>query len=966
MSNNLQKTLLLGFVLPVLLLIFSYNFISYNYVNYLWFDSQGQAAVWWKTWGEQIQYYFAGFAISLVGYLYAFFLASSNLKNRAGYYLSGIMRFFYLGIALFLALSIHGPSFSSLWQEFVLASNAPAFGVTDPVHGLDASFYMFRLELYSGILSWLKTTLILLTLYSISFYALPLQGVNLEQDKRAVGDAFNVSIFHLATILGLLVLVIACDAYVTRYSLLFEGSSDKLAGASYTDVNARDIAYFVYFYVGIFLALMVFVGGFLRSWKLPAFAGILWLVVYLGLIRIYPWIVQTIQVNPNEITAEKEYITRSIKYTRIAYNMNKADKRSFDARKNVRSADLKKNRTILSNIRLWDYRAILDTYKNFQEIKEYYKFRDVDIDRYNVDGELRQVLLSPRELDVSRLGGQSQSGNRAVRTRSPSWIQSHLQYTHGYGLVMSPSNVVTREGQPELWIKDFPPVVHKGLPPVKQPGIYYGEMTDDYVIVNSAIKEIDYPEAQDFATTRYKGKGGVRLGTGLRKMLIASQFDTWKMLISTEVTPDSRVLFNRQILSAARRLAPFLEYDNDPYMVVGDDGRLYWMIDAYTTSSRFPYSQRFNRDYFSRVSGSGRARGLRTMARRQINYIRNSVKVIVDAYDGTIKMYNFDKQDPVITAWSKFLPELFLPIEKMPAFLKSHLRYPELYFMLQAAIYSDYHMDNPDAFYNKEDRWAIPTELYQGTRRAMEPYYVIIKLPGEQKVEYILMIPFVPRGKKNLVAWMAARCDYTDSGQTAGDKDGKARKGKKDDTSGVGADGKNRYGELLVLDFPRTRQFYGPMQIESRIDQDAEISKEFKLWSGSGTEVIRGNLLVIPIEDSLLYVEPIYLKSTQSPFPELKRVVAADSVSVVMEDTLRSALASLTNASVFNFEPDASTGSSAAERKESGAASRSQLAREALSVMRKAERAAGAGKWEEHGRLMERLKDILGGLARSK
>ncbi len=922
MNNNKSKYLFLGILIPLLLLFSSFNFISYNYTSLLWFESQEQAALWWKVWSRQVQFYLLGFGLACAGYYASYLVGGYRIRNRFGASIPGSLRLLFLGAPIFLALVVHGPSFASMWQEHVLAS-APGteFGVKDPLFNRDASFYMFQLDWYTGLLNWARTYLSLLAIYSAVLYLFPLQGLDFERDRRRFLDVFNLSLTHLGVIAGLFILMLAFDSWVTRYSLVFNGGSTRVAGASYTDVNARVPAYMVLFYLGLVLSVVVTASSFLRTWKAPVFTTGGWLAVYFIMIKVYPWAVQTITVDPNELTVEQPFIERSIKYTRIGYGLDKVKKTRFNAGNTVSAKALNRNPTIVKNIRLWDYRPIKATYRQLQEIKPYYEFRDVDIDRYMVNGELRQVLLSARELELSEL---------PLRARS--WIRSHLQYTHGYGVVMSPTNRITREGQPEFWIKDFPPKSRSGLPEVKQPGIYYGEGTNDYAVVKTSMKEIDYPRDQDFATTQYAGKGGVKLGSGLRKLLISWQFDTWKLLVSREVQTDSRVLFNRNIHRAVRRLAPFLKFDDDPYMVVGKDGKLYWMMDAYTTSTKFPYSRRFDRAIFNRL---GAQRRFRRAA--NINYIRNSVKIVIDAYNGNASFYLFDEKDPVIRAWKTFLPGLFKPMKEMPEFLKPHLRYPVFQFMVQAGVYAKFHMEKAATFFNDEDLWEIATELYSGSAQQVEPYYLVTKLPGETKPEYILMLPFVPRGKDNLIAWMAARCDY-----------------------GPGKDG-GKYGQIMLLDFPRSRQFYGPQQIESRISQDADISKDLKLWKSASSTVIRGNLLVIPIEDSVLYVEPLYLRSqaSSSTIPELKRVIVADAQSVVMRESLSGALSALTRQSV-RVAPGLDPGRGGQPR----GLNTVETARNARAALRRARRAAGDGRWEEFGKAMAELEKLLGQLSK--
>lgn len=910
-----------------ILILLTFSMISGAYTALQWFISQGYGDVWWKTRIAQVQFYFVGLSVSVLLYALNYWFGSARIRaNFGGSRLSSQLRVLYLGAPLLPAVFVHGPSFAALWDEYVLFRHGGQFGLVDPILGVDASFYMFALDFYTALLNWFRVLFVFTALYSVALYLVPLQGVDLASNKRRFQEVLNLGVSQLSLSVALFILATAATSYFGRYALLYDGGSDKLAGAAYADVHARMGAYVVFAVLGVVLALTTAAAGFTRRWKAPAVAAGVWVVVYVVLLRIYPWAVQTISVSPNELSAETPFIEHSIKFTRVGYALDAVDKQPFDAHEVVNAAALNRNPTIVKNIRLWDYRPVRSTYKQLQEIKPYYEFADVDIDRYRVNGEIRQVLISARELNHNELP-----------SRARSWIQSHLQYTHGYGVVVSPTNRVTPAGLPELWVKDFPPQIVDGMPKIKRPGIYYGELTNEYAVVGTATKEIDYPRDQDFAPTQYNGKGGVRLGTGLRRLLLAWQFDTWKLLVSDEVKPDSRILFNRQIHQAVRSIAPFLVFDQDPYIVIGDDGNQYWIMDAYTTSDRFPYSQRFDREVFSRVSGSGKQSNFTQFA--GINYIRSSVKVVIDAYDGTIKFYRFDPKDPVLRAWSSFFPGIFQPMSAMPAFLKAHLRYPEMMFLLQAGIYSDYHMDHPQAFYNREDRWQIATEQYSGRTRKVEPYYTVIKLPGQTEPEYILMLPFVPKSKQNLIAWMAARCDFV-----------------------PGEGREERYGQLVVLDFPRARQFYGPIQIESRIDQDADISRDLTLWNQEGSQVIRGNLLVIPIENSLLYVEPVYLQSTQSPFPELKRVVVADSNSVVMRETLAEALSALTSGSVRVAGNVSTSGAGSQGRDEA----LREIARGARNALNRARRAAGEGKWKDYGREMETLEGLLNRMSRSE
>jgi uncharacterized membrane protein (UPF0182 family) len=485
-----------------------------------------------------------------------------------------------------------------------------------------------------------------------------------------------------------------------------------------------------------------------------------------------------------------------------------------------------------TNIRLWDYRPVRDTYSQIQEFRLYYDFVDVDVDRYSLDDTYRQVTLSAREMATEQL-------------QSRTWLNEHLQFTHGYGLVLSPVNEVTSDGLPELWVRDLPPRTVPGLE-ITRPEIYHGEKTDSYVFVNSTIEEFDYPSGDQNITTTYEGHGGVLMDSPLKRAAFAYRFGDVSVVLSNYLTRETRVMLYRNVHERVRQVAPFLLYDSDPYLVIAD-GRLIWLQDAYTATSMYPYSQ----PYYDRF-----------------NYIRNSVKVTIDAYDGDVTFYVVDNQDPLIRAYAAIFPALFKPWDQMPPALRSHVRYPEGLFLIQAEMNNTYHMQNPTVFYNKEDLWATAHDVSGGTEQPMEPYYVILRLPGQEMQEFVLIQPFTPANKQNMVAWMAARCDGED------------------------------YGKLLLYKFNKQELVYGPLQIEARIDQEPVISSQLSLWNQRGSQVIRGNLLVIPIEHSLLYVEPLYLQAETGQLPELKRVIVASGDRIIMTTTLDEALASFGGAPV--------------------------------------------------------------------
>jgi uncharacterized membrane protein (UPF0182 family) len=607
---------------------------------------------------------------------------------------------------------------------------------------------------------------------------------------------------------------------------MVNGGGHIVNGAGFADIKFYIPILKLMRFVSLIAAAFIFCNIWMRTLKF-AVAGVIFILVGDFLGRGASQAVQKFIVAPNEVNKETPYIQWSIKNTRAAYNLDNIEARRFSPAENLTKELMGKNDLTVKNIRLWDQAPLLTTYSQLQEIRTYYKFLDVDNDRYQIGGEMRQVMLSPRELVSSNLPSRI-------------WINERLTYTHGYGLCLGPVNSVTQEGLPDFFIKNIPPESNTSIA-VTQPAIYYGESPAGYAIVNNKGKEFDYPSGNDNVYTIYKGSGGVPMGGILKKLLFVIRFKELKILLSNDITSSSRIMYNRQIMSRVDKALPFLLYDSDPYMVITREGKLVWMIDGYTTSNAYPYSVQ--------IGEIG-------------NYIRNSVKVTVDAYNGTIDYYMADSTDPVIKTYDRIFPGVFKPLRQMPPDLLSHIRYPQTLFGIQARVYSLYHMTDPQVFYNKEDMWKIPESITEGATETMVPYYTIMKLAEVGKSEeFILMVPFSPAKKENMIAWLAARCDEPN------------------------------YGKLLVFEFPKQALIYGPQQIESRINQDAEISKALALWNQGGSRVIRGSLLVIPVEQSLLYVQPLYIAAQSGGLPELKRVIVAYGNSIAMEENLEKSLA---------------------------------------------------------------------------
>jgi hypothetical protein len=707
------------------------------------------------------------------------------------------------------------------WELVLKALNQTPFGIRDPLFDQDVAFYVFKLPLWSSLYSWLMGVLVFSGLAAIAVYfcargiQVSPRGVSISARARG----------HLLVLAALVLLLKAAGYRLAMFDLLFSQRGVAF-GAGYADVHAQLPVLKGLMILAGLVAVLCLVTIPLRSWR-----PILWSVAALVGVAIlggvaYPGLMQRYQVSPNEIVKEKPYIDFNIRYTRVAYGLDNIEEREFPAEETLTLQDLRKNEATLKNIRLWDTVPLLATYSQLQEIRTYYKFTDIDIDRYYINGEYRQVTLSPRELSSKDLPSRI-------------WINERLTYTHGYGAVVGPVNRVTREGLPEFWIKDIPPVASTDLR-IARPQLYFSELGTDYVFVKTLAKEFDYPAGDQNVYTTYDGEGGIPLQSFWRKALFAAHLKDLKLLLSNDLTAESRVLLYRTIRARVQRIAPFFRYDDDPYMVISAAGRIVWLLDGYTVSDWFPYS---------------------TPTRGFGNYVRNAVKVTVDAYDGTVRFYVADRADPLIRTTARIFSGLLQPLEAMPADLRAHIRYPEGLFRVQAAMYAVYHMRDTQVFYNKEDLWSIPVVHGVGGDRSMEPYYLILRLPGEPKEEFVLLIPFNPSKKDNLSAWLAARSDPP------------------------------HYGKLVVYNFPKQKLIYGPRQIEARIDQDSFISQQLSLWNQRGSQVIRGNLLVIPIERSLVYVEPLYIAAEKGQLPELKRVIVGFGDRIAMEETLEGAIA---------------------------------------------------------------------------
>ncbi len=799
-------------------------------------------------------------------------------------------------IILFFAI-IMGLGAVSSWETFLKFSHATNFGISDPIFSKDVGFYIFKLPLYKFIQGWyLYLIFLVFSGVALSYYFD--QSISLLENRFYI---YPKAKFHLAILGGFFFLGIAWVYRLKLYGMLYS-TRGVAYGASYADVHAQIPAYWILMILTLLVAALLFLIPFIKKWKWTLYIIGAYFLFLIGFVWLYPNILQQYVVKPNELAKETPYIKNNILFTRKAYGLNKVEEKIFPANQGITYKDIQKNGNTIRNIRLWDRRPLIQTYKQLQEIRLYYDFKNVDVDRYHFNN-YTEVALAARELPQSQ-----------IPSRARTWVNMHLMYTHGFGAVMSPVNKITPNGMPDFIIKNIPSQSSVPLA-IRRPQIYYGEETDQYALVNTKTKEFDYPKGNDNVYTSYKGNGGVRISNLLRRTVYAWNFSDIKILLTGSLTKESRIIFNRIITNRDRTIAPFLAYDSDPYLVIGDDGKLYWIHDAYTTSNMFPYSEPT-----SQLGAQG-----------SLNYIRNSVKVVIDAYNGDVTYYVIDPKDPLIQTYEKIFPRLFRPFAEMPDFLKKHIRYPTDIFLIQTQIYNTYHMTDPQVFYNREDYWNIPTEIYQENQQFMLPYYIIMKLPDESSEEFILMLPLTPSKKDNMVAWMCARCDAPN------------------------------YGKMIVYALPKEKLIYGPMQIEARINQKPDISSELTLWGQKGSKVIRGNLLVIPIEQSFIYAEPVYLQSEQSQMPELKRVIVAFNQELEMRTTLDEALQA-----VFLGENISPAQTKNIVRGNLPPKSLSNRAQQALDIYNKAVDYLKQGNWAGYGEELNQLKQILEELAQKK
>ena len=765
------------------------------------------------------------------------------------------------------------------------------YGQVDPIFGRDIGFYLFHLPFWEMIQTSL-TVLVFMTLVGL-VVAYVLTGLLRYQPGHGLVARPSV-LRQVRWNAALWLVLLAVGLYLDRYELLFR-SSGIVFGAGYTDVHIELPAIWIMLVLVLLLAVAIAVGPRMkmRRW-IPVGAATLAVVWILGR-GIIPGMVSQFKVDPNELELETPYLENNIAMTRLAYGVDAVREVDYEADDTLTYADIENNRDAVDNIRLWDPRLLIQTYKQLQEIRLYYEFYSVDNDRYMVNGKPQQMMLAAREISPD------------LPTQSNTWVNRHLQFTHGYGLVMSPVTETNRQGEPILVIRDVPPVVEVPGLTVERPAIYYGGAGEGYYIVNTGTEELHYPAGDENVYNSYDGEGGIPISNWFRRLLFAWELSDMNILLSDYIHDESRLQIWRGVQDRIRKITPFLVLDRDPYLVV-NDGKLYYIQDAYTTSANFPYSQPFER----------------------FNYIRNSVKVVVDAFDGHVTYYAVDESDPVLQVYQSIFPNVFRPLSELAPGLEHHFRYPQDLFEVQLEVYNRYHMTRPQVFYNNEDLWTRPFEKYGGQQLRMEPYYVLARLPGEEGLKFMLISPLTPENRDNMISWVAAKSDVED------------------------------YGELVVYKLPKQRLIYGPAQIEARIDQDPEISRQLALWDQRGSRVIRGNLMVIPIEDSFLYVEPVFLLAEGVDIPQLQRVIVAIGEKVVMEPTMDQAIEALFGTELEPSRQFFAEGVQAAQPDTVIRRVTSDQLEEVRRIWRELQNAFEAGDWRRYGELMENLDEAVG------
>lgn len=930
-------------VFIVLLLIIGFFSAIVGFISdFLWFKEMGYVSVYFTKLLTQLKLGIpAILLVTVFTYLYLNALKKGYYKKVEITAEGGVeektIRRGTLILSLVFGVGVTISIVSRLWFQILQFTNATEFGLEDPIFGNDVGFYMFKLEFLSALNSIGLMIIGAFFLITILFYLMllatrspqifeqpepvyddesaeegmpqwgPLGGLfggipfgrrkaKRHFDTGNLGKLVEIASAQI-TIMGVLFfLLCAANFYIKQFGLLYSNTG-LLYGAGYTDINVNLLVYRILMGLSILAAVFFAVGVRRRKLRTVLLVPVLMVVVSIGGTAV-GLVVQNVIVSPDEINKESEYLQNNIAFTQAAYGLDNISIKDFAAQNTLTKDDILNNMGTFSNIRINDFEPAEQFYNQTQSIRSYYNFHDVDVDRYMVDGEYTQTFLSAREIDESKIGDQ--------------WLTRHLKYTHGYGITLSRVDKVTASGQPDMLIDSIPPVSEVEDIQITRPEIYFGEQTNNYIVVNTDEPEFDYPSGESNKYNTYEGTAGIKLNL-FNRVLFAIREQSMKLLVSSNIDSDSRIIINRNVAERVQKIAPFLSYD-EPYIVTVD-GKLYWMIDAYTSSPYFPYSEPYN------------------MEQSYDNYIRNSVKVVVDAYNGDVSYYLVDDSDPVAATLSKIYPDLFRKFDDMPEALQAHVRYPNYLFNIQANVYKKYHMNDVRVFYQKEDLWAVATQTYGQESKVMDPQYYITKLPGESEVEFINSIPYTPNNKNNLTGLLVARNDH------------------------------GHYGELILYRLPKDRLVYGTQQIEAQINQDTNISKEFSLWNNSGSKYSRGDMFVIPVEQSLVYVEPVYLEAANGSLPEVKRVIVAYGDKIAYESTLAQALDKL-----FGQGAGAPLGSStpAADGQQSGGggsaeqpATVEELAVLANESFEKALEAQQRGDWAGYGEYLNEVQKYL-------
>lgn len=924
--------------------------------DFMWFRELGYVSVFFTKLFTQIKIGVPTFVVvTFLAYIYLKFL-------KLGYFIKvssdepvnhGRLNLISWGLAAAYGAITTFFTVTKLWFDFLQFINSTSFGKKDPLYDMDISFYAFKLDFIEEVNQIVLVLLIAFAVLTVIYYSILLtvrtpkifeekaQAVDEEEEQsQAQGGAGNgfdnlngmfgkfteaftgkagggfkrpsrthrsfdnqnlkmlVSIAEKQLIIVgvLFFLMVGVNFFLKQYDLLF-GSTGAVHGAGFTDVNITLWMYRIIMVLAVFAAVGFAVGISRRHIKPAVVAPIIMIIIGVAGTGA-ALVVQNLVVTPDEINKESRYLERNIEYTQTAYGLNDVNKKEFAASNDLTGEDISNNDETISNIRINDYEPAKTFYNQTQSIKQYYSFNDVNVDRYNINGEYTQTFLSAREIDENSI--------------NDTWLNKHLKYTHGYGITLSRVDKITASGQPDMLIGGIPPVSDVDEIKITRPEIYYGELTNNYVLTNTSEEEFDYPDGNENKYTTYEGDAGIKLNP-LNRFMFAVKERSLKLLVSGNVKSSSKILINRNIKERVKQIMPYLEYDKSPYMVTVD-GKLYWIIDAYTYTNRYPYSEPF-----SDTSDT--------------NYIRNSVKVVIDAYNGTTDYYIVDDTDPIAQNFKKIYPDLFKDIKDMPEGIKAHIRYPSTLLNIQAQVYQRYHMNDVKVFYQNEDLWQISSEIYGTEEQTMSPNYYIMKLPGEDSAEFVNSIPFTPKDKKNLMGLFVARNDG------------------------------GNYGELILYQMPKSQTVYGPMQIEAQIDQNTEISKEFSLWNSSGSKYSRGNMFVVPIEDSLLYIEPVYLEATNSSIPEVKRVIVVYGDNIAYEATLAEALNSMFGeGSAYEREDSGNTDTTSGGNGDE--LSQTEIIKRAQDAFDNAQNAQKNGDWAKYGEYLNELDKYLNMLSK--